>query len=63
MAPSRRDGNKIGPGWDIRLANGIVSPADDRPIQPEETVLEGVEDTFEYTFPGHSVTFLRVPTV
>ena len=40
-----------------------VNTRDDRPIQPEETVLEGVDATFEYTFPGHSVTFLRVPTV
>ena len=40
-----------------------VNTRDDRPIQPEETVFEGVDDTFEYTFPGHSVTFLRVPTV
>lgn len=39
-----------------------VNTGSEQPIQPEEAEVEGVDSTFEYTFPGNSVTFLRIPT-
>lgn len=38
-----------------------VNTKHDRPIQPQESGIEGIGTAFEYTFPAHSVTFLRVP--
>lgn len=38
-----------------------VNTRDEQPIAPVESEFEGLDDTFEYTFPAHSVTFLRVP--
>ena len=32
----------------------------DRPIQPMQNEVEGVNDTFVYTFPARSVTSLRM---
>ncbi|MET9803203.1 alpha-L-arabinofuranosidase C-terminal domain-containing protein [Streptomyces sp. NPDC006368] len=39
-----------------------VNTADARPIQPRETTLSGIGRNFTYTFPAHSVTFMRIRT-
>ncbi|MEV4684833.1 alpha-L-arabinofuranosidase C-terminal domain-containing protein [Streptomyces kurssanovii] len=36
--------------------------ADERPVQPRSSTFEGVGSTFSYTFPAHSVTFMRIRT-
>ncbi|MFD8493760.1 alpha-L-arabinofuranosidase C-terminal domain-containing protein [Amycolatopsis sp. NPDC059657] len=38
-----------------------VNTAYTRPIQPRESRFSGVANTFSYTFPANSVTFLRIP--
>ncbi|MFI7319859.1 alpha-L-arabinofuranosidase C-terminal domain-containing protein [Streptomyces venezuelae] len=35
---------------------------DARPVAPKTSTFKGVDDTFSYTFPAHSVTFLRIRT-
>ncbi|MCG3043236.1 carbohydrate binding domain-containing protein [Streptomyces sp. S1A] len=37
-----------------------VNTADERPIRPEESVIDGVDAAFTHTFPPHSVTFMRI---
>lgn len=37
-----------------------VNTADEQPVEPEKSVLEGVDDSFTHTFPPHSVTFMRI---
>ncbi|WP_399932717.1 alpha-L-arabinofuranosidase C-terminal domain-containing protein [Streptomyces kanamyceticus] len=32
------------------------------PVKPVDSVFNGVDDSFSYTFPAHSVTFLRIKT-
>ncbi|MDT0320566.1 alpha-L-arabinofuranosidase C-terminal domain-containing protein [Streptomyces millisiae] len=39
-----------------------VNGETERPIAPRESTFRGVDHRFTYTFPPHSVTFLRVPT-
>ncbi|MFJ4501894.1 alpha-L-arabinofuranosidase C-terminal domain-containing protein [Streptomyces sp. NPDC088864] len=41
-------------------APSAVNSADDQPIRPRKSTLKGIGRTFTYTFPAHSVTFLRV---
>ncbi|MBY8816086.1 alpha-N-arabinofuranosidase [Streptomyces cinereoruber] len=41
-------------------APDAVNTADAHPIQPRRSTLEGIGRTFTYTFPAHSVTFLRI---
>lgn len=36
--------------------------ADERPVQPRSSTFDGVGSTFSYTFPAHSVTFMRIRT-
>ncbi|WP_447041266.1 alpha-L-arabinofuranosidase C-terminal domain-containing protein [Streptomyces sp. DSM 118878] len=35
---------------------------DKTPVKPVESVFRGVDDSFSYTFPAHSITFLRIKT-
>ncbi|MFF5504632.1 alpha-L-arabinofuranosidase C-terminal domain-containing protein [Streptomyces roseolus] len=44
-------------------APDAVNSADASPVRPRESILEGVGRTFTYTFPAHSVTFVRIKTV
>ncbi len=37
-----------------------VNTADARPVRPRPSTLRGVAREFTYTFPAHSVTFLRI---
>ncbi len=39
-----------------------VNTSTDRPIRPRSSTLDGVDDTFTYTFPANSVTFMRIRT-
>ncbi|MGW0548257.1 alpha-L-arabinofuranosidase C-terminal domain-containing protein [Streptomyces altiplanensis] len=39
-----------------------VNTSTDRPIRPRSSTLDGVDDTFTYTFPANSVTFMRIKT-
>ncbi|WP_026128696.1 alpha-L-arabinofuranosidase C-terminal domain-containing protein [Nocardiopsis halophila] len=34
--------------------------ADDRPVEPETSTIDGVDSSFTHTFPAHSVTFMRI---
>ncbi|MDG4861577.1 alpha-L-arabinofuranosidase C-terminal domain-containing protein, partial [Streptomyces sp. T-3] len=36
--------------------------ADARPVAPRSSTFEGVDTAFSYTFPAHSVTFMRIKT-
>ncbi|MQA84659.1 MAG: alpha-N-arabinofuranosidase [Streptosporangiales bacterium] len=40
-----------------------VNTAESRPIQPQESRLEGVSNSFTHTFPANSVTFMRIRAV
>ncbi|MEU0273228.1 alpha-L-arabinofuranosidase C-terminal domain-containing protein [Streptomyces sp. NPDC006307] len=46
----------------LQGAPDAVNTADARPIQPRESTLSGIAREFTYTFPAHSVTFLRIKT-
>ncbi|GAA2935536.1 alpha-L-arabinofuranosidase C-terminal domain-containing protein [Streptomyces enissocaesilis] len=46
----------------LQGAPDAVNTSTDRPIRPRSSTLRGVDDTFTYTFPAHSVTFMRVKT-
>ncbi|MGW0562454.1 alpha-L-arabinofuranosidase C-terminal domain-containing protein [Streptomyces sp. NPDC003016] len=46
----------------LQGAPDAVNTSTDRPIRPRSSTLDGVDDTFTYTFPAHSVTFMRVKT-
>ncbi|MEU5576574.1 alpha-L-arabinofuranosidase C-terminal domain-containing protein [Streptomyces huasconensis] len=35
---------------------------DKTPVKPVDSVFNGVDDSFSYTFPAHSVTFMRIKT-
>ncbi|WP_419998620.1 alpha-L-arabinofuranosidase C-terminal domain-containing protein [Streptomyces boninensis] len=39
---------------------GAENTKDARPVKPERSVFDGVAERFAYTFPAHSVTFLRI---
>jgi alpha-L-arabinofuranosidase len=38
-----------------------VNTETDTPVTPVTSTFSGVADTFTYTFPANSVTFLRIP--
>ncbi|MEV3988735.1 alpha-L-arabinofuranosidase C-terminal domain-containing protein [Streptomyces sp. NPDC049837] len=44
----------------LQGAPDAVNTAEARPVQPRETTLRGVGEEFTYTFPAHSVTFMRI---
>lgn len=44
----------------LTAAPDAENTATDRPVKPETSTFEGVADRFTYTFPGNSVTFLRI---
>ncbi|MER7108541.1 alpha-L-arabinofuranosidase C-terminal domain-containing protein [Streptomyces sp. NPDC000229] len=46
----------------LQGAPDAVNTADARPVRPRETTLRGVAQEFTYTFPAHSVTFMRIKT-
>ncbi|MFF3342643.1 alpha-L-arabinofuranosidase C-terminal domain-containing protein [Streptomyces flavidovirens] len=46
----------------LQGAPDAVNTATDQPIRPRSSTLEGVDNTFTYTFPAHSVTFMRIKT-
>lgn len=41
---------------------GAENTKDKTPVKPVESVFRGVDDSFSYTFPAHSITFLRIKT-
>ena len=46
----------------LQGAADAENTATERPVAPRQSVFDGVADTFRYTFPANSVTFLRVKT-
>ncbi|MDN3293237.1 alpha-L-arabinofuranosidase C-terminal domain-containing protein [Streptomyces ficellus] len=44
----------------LQGAPDAVHTADEQPVQPRESTLRGIARNFTYTFPAHSVTFLRI---
>ncbi|MGW7054361.1 alpha-L-arabinofuranosidase C-terminal domain-containing protein [Streptomyces sp. NPDC054887] len=46
----------------LQGAPDAVNTPTDRPIKPERSTLDGVDNTFTHTFPAHSVTFMRIRT-
>jgi alpha-L-arabinofuranosidase len=44
----------------LTAAPDAENTATDRPVKPVTSTFEGVTDRFTYTFPGNSVTFLRI---
>ncbi|MBW5420723.1 alpha-N-arabinofuranosidase [Streptomyces sp. BG9H] len=67
-APARTKVN-LGQGAKVaakaRVTTLAADPAaentkDKTPVKPVDSVLTGVDDSFSYTFPAHSVTFLRI---
>ncbi|MFF5426717.1 MULTISPECIES: alpha-L-arabinofuranosidase C-terminal domain-containing protein [unclassified Streptomyces] len=57
--------SKVAPTARVTTLSGApdaVNSADAHPIRPRTSTLEGIGRTFTYTFPAHSVTFLRVAT-
>ncbi|OKK03671.1 alpha-N-arabinofuranosidase [Streptomyces sp. CB03234] len=46
----------------LQGAPDAVNTVDARPVRPEESTLRGIGKEFTYTFPAHSVTFLRIKT-
>ncbi|MFD4633316.1 alpha-L-arabinofuranosidase C-terminal domain-containing protein [Streptomyces sp. NPDC058284] len=40
----------------------VENTKDKTPVKPVDSVFSGVDDSFSYTFPAHSVTFLRIRT-
>ncbi|MFF7813377.1 alpha-L-arabinofuranosidase C-terminal domain-containing protein [Streptomyces sp. NPDC007945] len=58
--------SKVAPTARVTTLEGApdaVNSADASPVRPRESILEGVGRTFTYTFPAHSVTFVRIKTV
>jgi alpha-L-arabinofuranosidase len=58
-------GAKVAPK--ARVTTLAADPAaentkDKSPVKPVDSVFDGVDDSFSYTFPAHSVTFLRIKT-
>ncbi|WAL98918.1 alpha-L-arabinofuranosidase C-terminal domain-containing protein [Streptomyces sp. Je 1-369] len=58
-------GARVAP--EARVTTLTADPAaentkDARPVAPKTSAFRGVADTFSYTFPAHSVTFLRIKT-
>ncbi|WP_062213420.1 alpha-L-arabinofuranosidase C-terminal domain-containing protein [Streptomyces sp. NBRC 109706] len=56
---------QVGASAELTLLRGdpeAVNTRTERPIQPETSTLDGVDNTFVHTFPPYSVTFLRIPT-
>ncbi|MFH8560157.1 alpha-L-arabinofuranosidase C-terminal domain-containing protein [Streptomyces sp. NPDC017988] len=58
-------GAKVAPK--ARVTTLAADPAaentkDKSPVKPVDSVFNGVDDSFSYTFPAHSVTFLRIKT-
>ncbi|MYY81441.1 MULTISPECIES: alpha-L-arabinofuranosidase C-terminal domain-containing protein [unclassified Streptomyces] len=58
-------GARVAP--EARVTTLTADPAaenteDERPVAPKTSLFKGVDDTFSYTFPAHSVTFLRIKT-
>ncbi|TDC75423.1 alpha-L-arabinofuranosidase C-terminal domain-containing protein [Streptomyces hainanensis] len=57
-------GTRVGRTAHVTTLTGdpdAVNDETDQPIAPVETTFRGVDNRFTYTFPPHSVTFLRVP--
>ncbi|MDX2297504.1 MULTISPECIES: alpha-L-arabinofuranosidase C-terminal domain-containing protein [Streptomyces] len=57
--------SKVAPTARLTTLEGApdaVNSADAQPIRPRTSTLPGIARTFTYTFPAHSVTFLRVET-
>ncbi|GAA3045190.1 alpha-L-arabinofuranosidase C-terminal domain-containing protein [Streptomyces roseofulvus] len=55
--------SKVAPTARLTTLEGApdaVNSADAQPIRPRTSTLPGIARTFTYTFPAHSVTFLRV---
>lgn len=46
----------------LQGAPDAVNTASEQPIKPVKSTLDGVTDTFTYTFPADSVTFMRIKT-
>ncbi|WP_079148097.1 alpha-L-arabinofuranosidase C-terminal domain-containing protein [Streptomyces agglomeratus] len=46
----------------LQGAPDAVNTPTEQPIRPRGSTFEGVDNTFTYTFPAHSVTFMRVKT-
>ncbi len=44
----------------LAAAPDAENTADAHPVAPKKSVFDGVDDTFTYTFPAHSVTFMRI---
>ncbi len=40
-----------------------VNTAESQPVQPRRSTFNGVADTFTYTFPANSITFMRIKTI
>ncbi|MEU7646999.1 alpha-L-arabinofuranosidase C-terminal domain-containing protein [Streptomyces huasconensis] len=58
-------GAKVAPK--ARVTTLAADPAaentkDKTPVKPVDSVFNGVDDSFSYTFPAHSVTFMRIKT-
>ncbi|MEU8350243.1 alpha-L-arabinofuranosidase C-terminal domain-containing protein [Streptomyces sp. NPDC048845] len=56
-------GTEVAPTARLTTLQGdpdAVNTADEQPVEPEKSVLEGVDDSFTHTFPPHSVTFMRI---
>ncbi|CAL9508185.1 Extracellular exo-alpha-L-arabinofuranosidase [Streptomyces sp. enrichment culture] len=56
-------GAAVGPTARLTVLRGdpdAVNTADERPIGPEESVIDGVDTAFTHTFPPHSITFMRI---
>ncbi len=58
-------GAKVAPK--ARVTTLAADPAaantkDKTPVRPVDSVFTGVDDSFSYTFPAHSVTFMRIKT-
>ncbi|MFF8653527.1 alpha-L-arabinofuranosidase C-terminal domain-containing protein [Streptomyces huasconensis] len=69
-APAR---TKVGLGGGVRVAPkarvttlaadpAAANTKDKTPVKPVDSVFNGVDDSFSYTFPAHSVTFMRIKT-
>lgn len=55
----------IEPVADLTTLEGdpdAVNTGTNRPIQPRTSTFDGVDNTFTYTFPAHSATFMRIKT-
>ncbi|MFC7303768.1 alpha-L-arabinofuranosidase C-terminal domain-containing protein [Streptomyces monticola] len=44
----------------LAAAPDAENTADAQPVKPKDSTFDGVDTTFSYTFPAHSVTFLRI---